>query len=182
MMIGPAAPSDIPAIADAYRSLLAYEQTHQRWSNWEAGVYPTIRVPEEKVPRGEMYVLKEGQVLCASMVLNRDQAAEYGAVQWLYPADPERVLVIHTLCVPPDRAGHGYGTAMVRFAQQTAARDGYQVIRLDTYAGNTPARSLYLRNGFRIAGYGHILLQGLISEEQVYLEYRVPPIPDAQTP
>ena len=34
-------------------------------------------------------------------------------------------------------------------------------------------KPLYLKNGFRIAGYGQILLQGLIEEEQVYLECEV---------
>lgn len=45
--------------------------------------------------------------------------------------------------------------------------------RMEKYAHNEPAKKLYLHNGFRIAGYGRILLQGLIDEEQVYLEYEV---------
>lgn len=173
MMIRLATESDIDAIAESYHALLIYEKGHKRWSNWELDVYPTIRVPEAKIPKGEMYVLEENHVLCASMVLNQEQAEEYGEVQWLYSSAPEHVLVVHTLCIPPDKAGHGYGTAMVQYAKQFAARNGYQAIRLDTYAQNEPAKSLYQKNGFRIAGYGKILLQGLIPEEQVYLECKV---------
>jgi ribosomal protein S18 acetylase RimI-like enzyme len=62
---------------------------------------------------------------------------------------------------------------MVEYAKALAAENGCAVIRLDTFAHNEPARNLYLRNGFRIAGYGRILLQGLIDEEQVYLECEV---------
>lgn len=36
-------------------------------------------------------------------------------------------------------------------------------------------KRLYQCNGFRIAGYGRSLLQGLIDEEQVFLECPVNP-------
>lgn len=126
-----------------------------------------------KVPAGEMFVLEERDSICASMVLNHDQAEEYKDIPWSFAADESQVLVIHTLCIPPDKAGHGYGGEMVRFAEEYAKKSGCTVIRIDTFAHNEPVKSLYRKNGFRIAGYGHILLQGLIPEEQVYLERRV---------
>ena len=120
-----------------------------------------------------MYVLQENDAICASMVLNHEQAKEYAEVDWRYPGAGDEVLVIHTLCVPPSRSGHGYGRKMVEFAQTFAERGGCTTIRIDTFAHNEPAKKLYLRNGFRIAGYGRILLQGLIDEEQAYLECEV---------
>ena len=63
------------------------------------------------------------------------------------------MLVIHTLCNLPQKAGHGYGRQMVEYAKRYAAEVGCTTIR--------------------IAGYGQILLQGLIEEEQVYLECEV---------
>lgn len=91
--------------------------------------------------------MEENEEICASMVLNHEQAPEYSNVQWRYVAEEEQVLVIHTLCIPPHKSGNGYGHKMVEFAKK-----------------------LYQNNGFQIAGYGRILLQGLIDEEQVYLE------------
>lgn len=170
-MIRLACEKDIPAVADTYRSLLTYEKVNGKSSNWELDVYPMIRVPEEKIPLKQMYVLEEKGEICASMVLNHDQAEEYNDIPWLYPA--EEALVVHTLCVSPEKAGHGYGTEMVHYAQRFAVENEDRVIRLDTYAHNEPAKSLYIRNGFRIAGYGEILLQDLIQEDQVYLEYKV---------
>ena len=70
-------------------------------------------------------------------------------------------------------SGHGYGRQMVEYAKKYAEGSGCTTIRIDTYAHNEPAKRLYLKNGFRIAGYGRILLQGLIDEEQVYLECEV---------
>ncbi len=172
-MIRKATQKDIALIAKTYDSLLTYEEKNGSASNWKLGVYPTILVPEEKVPAGEMYVLEEGGEICASMVLNKNQTEEYSQVVWLYPAVDEQVLVIHTLCIPPQKAKNGYGTKMVAFAKDFARQNGCSVIRIDTYAHNEPAKKLYDKNRFRIAGYGKIVLQGRIPEDQVYLEYKV---------
>lgn len=172
-MIRKAEKKDIAAIAETYIDLLTHEQQHGSHSNWKLGVYPTIAVPERSVPTGTMYVLEEDGEICASMILNSEQAEEYAAIDWRYSASNESVLVIHTLCIPPSKAGHGYGRQMVDYAKKYATDSGCTTIRIDTYAHNDPAKRLYLRNGFRIAGYGRILLQGLIEEDQVYLEYQV---------
>lgn len=65
------------AIANTYTALLTHEQQYGGHSNWKLGVYPTIAVSEAKVPTGTMYVLEENGEVCASMVLNHDQAEEY---------------------------------------------------------------------------------------------------------
>jgi RimJ/RimL family protein N-acetyltransferase len=174
MKIRKAEQKDIPAIADAYEKLLTYEKEHGTSSNWELGVYPTVEVPEKTVPEGTMYVLTDDDQVCASMVLNHDQAPEYAEIEWKCDADPEKVLVIHTLCIPPDKAGHGYGSEMVRFAEDLAADTGCACIRIDTWRYNEPAQNLYKKWGFAITGYGQIRLHGLIDEEQVYMEYCVP--------
>lgn len=172
-MIRKAKRTDIVAIADTYTALLTHEQQYGGYSNWKLGVYPTIAVPETKVPTGTMYVLEENGEVCASMVLNHDQAEEYAGIEWQYHGEGEQVLVIHTLCIPPQKAGHGYGRQMVEYVKHYAAEVGCTTIRIDTYAHNEPAKRLYLNTGFRIAGYGRILLQGLIEEEQVYMECEV---------
>lgn len=172
-MIRKATMKDVNAIARTYEELLIFEKENGSNSNWEWNVYPTAAVPESKIPAGSMYVLEEEGEICASMVLNQDQAEEYAQVDWLYPAKQEEVLVIHTLCVRPSRSGNGYGRMMVQYAKQYAVGIGCSVVRIDTYAHNEPAKRLYQNNGFRIAGYGRILLQGLIDEDQVYLECKL---------
>ena len=144
-MIRKAVESDINAIADTYNELLTYEEKHGSNSNWELGVYPTIKVPQRKIPTGTMYVLEED----------------------------EEILVIHTLCIPPQKAGRGYGQQMVDYAKDFARELGCKAIRIDTYAHNEPAKSLYQKNGFRIAGYYESLLEGLIKEELAFLEYKI---------
>lgn len=169
-MIRLATEKDIDSIAKTYYDLLTYEKEHGSNSNWQLDIYPTIKVPQAKVPTNTMYVLEENNEICASMVLNNDQADEYKDVEWLYSALENEVLVIHTLCIPPQKTHKGYGKKMLQYAKDFAKEHDMKVIRIDTYVHNEPAKSLYLNNGFRIAGYGEILLQGLIQEDQVYLE------------
>lgn len=172
-MIRKATENDIPAIARTYDELFSYESVNGSGTNWREGVYPTAAVPEKRVPMGEMFVLDEDGVICGSMVLNGEQAAEYGDIPWAYEADADEVLVIHTICVPPRLSGHGYGRAMVNFAVGYAREHGKKVIRLDTYEGNAPARAFYEKMGFRFAGVHDALHEGVISEVLAYLEYRL---------
>ena len=174
MKIRKADSKDISAIADTYTRLLTYEIKHGSRSHWELNVYPTIKVPEQAVSEGTMYVLTDNEKICASMVLDHKQAPEYTEIQWECNLDPEKVLVIHTLCIPPDKAGHGYGYAMVRFAQDLASQTGCMSVRIDTWMYNEPAQNLYKKCGFKTAGFGQILLHGLIDEKQIYMEYCVP--------
>lgn len=172
-MIRKAKKEDIAAIAETYRALLTHEQQFGSNSKRKLNVYPTIDVPINKVPTGTMYVLEDDGEICASTILNHEHAEEHSSIDWKYPGMGETVLVIHTLCIPPQKAGCGYGRQMVEYARTVAVKMKCTTIHIDTYAHNEPAKKLYLHNGFRIAGYGHILLQGLIDEEQVYLEYGV---------
>ena len=172
-MIRQAEEKDIPAIAQTYTALLTWEKEHGGQSNWVLDVYPTAAVPGEKVPRGEMFVLEEDGEVLASMVLNQEQLPEYAGIPWAYAADPEHVLVIHTLCVPPAKAGRGFGTRMIAFALSHARSMGCTVVRIDTYAHNQRAKALYLKNGFRLAGYADSLFMGVIPEELAFLERTV---------
>lgn len=113
---------DITAIVETYRELLIYEQQFGSNSNWKLDVYPTSVVPKSKIPTGTMYVLEENGEVCASMVLNHEQADEYAEIEWQYPGGKEDVLVIHTLCIPPRKAGHGYGHQMVEYAKHYAEK------------------------------------------------------------
>ena len=91
---------------------------------------------------------------------------------WQYPGEGEDVLVVHTLCVPPRFAGHRYGSRMVQYAKEYAAGTAARS------SASTPMRITSRRNacanGADSASQGGAaLLQGLMEEEQVYLEYRL---------
>lgn len=169
-MIRRAEERDIDGVERSYFELLDHEKQHGGFSNWVAGVYPTRSVAEKSCQQGTLYVLWEDGGLCASMILDHRQPEQYAEVDWLYPAAGEELLVLHTLCVPPSKAGQGYGREMVRWAVEQARERGCKAMRLDTWSGNAPAAALYRGFGFRYAGAAKVLFQGLIPEELVFFE------------
>ena len=172
-MIRRAVTADIDAVERHYTELLAFESEHGSRTNWKSGVYPTRRVAEKGVEDGSLFVLEEEGELCASMLLNHVQPEVYASIPWQYPAEAEKVLVIHTLCVPPSCAGKGIGTRMVRFAEKEAGARECQVLRLDTWEHNAPAASLYRRLGFRYAGIAAVMFEGCIAENLIFFEKEI---------
>lgn len=169
-MIRLAAEKDINAVEQTYRELLTYELEHGSSSNWALDVYPTKKTAEKAMKERTLYVLTIGEEICASIILNQIQPEEYQRISWHYLAAADHILVIHTLCVPPEQAGKGYGKQMIRFAIEKAKDSGCKAIRLDTWAGNKPAAALYQKMGFHYAGTANIMLQGVIPEEQIFFE------------
>ncbi len=172
-MIRKATATDVESIAASYTSLLQHEQQNGSHSNWQPDVYPTQTSAAAAVEKGEMFVLEQDGQILASVVLNKNQAPEYAQMNWQYAAEPEQVLVIHTLCIPPEFSGQGLASQMINHAKTYAKEQNCLVIRLDTWAQNEPAKSLYQKHCFRIVGYAPAMLQGLIPEELVFMEHQL---------
>ena len=172
-MIRPAVQNDIPSVAETYEELHAYEQQHGTSSNWLPGIYPVRQTAEEALKAGTLYVLEDGGSICASMIVNEEQPPEYAGIKWICTAG--RALVLHTLCVPPSKAHHGYDSQMMRFADDFARTHGFASIRLDTWTGNKAAAALYKKSGYVCTGSAHALVHNLISEEQLFFEKIITP-------
>ena len=174
--IRPAVAEDLDAIAETYSELFSYEQIHGSSSNWISGVYPTRAGAAASLEAGTLYVLTEGGQVRGSMILNQEQAPDYASIPWTIPAQPEQVMVVHTLCIPPSKARRGWGRAMVAFALETARARGCSVLRLDTAVVNHPAAALYEGMGFHRAGQAHVIHQGLIPEDLLFFEQSTAPL------
>ena len=103
-------------------------------------------------------------------VFNHEQLPEYANIDWLYPAEGDQVMVIHTLCIHPAASGRGLAKALVAYAEQLGRAQGCTVMRFDTYEGNLPARALYTSLGYRLAGGTEFFFQGFIHEILVLFE------------
>lgn len=164
-MIRKATAQDIDQVQEVYLELLQYEQEHGAYTVWKAGVYPTKETAEESFLNGNLYVMERDGKICASIIINQIQPEEYGNIKWKYQIEPDRVLVVHLLCVRPSMAGCGIGKDMVQFAVKEAGRSGCRAVRLDTGAQNKPAVSLYEKLGFELAGTAAMDVGGLISHD-----------------
>ncbi len=155
--------ADLDSIEAIYDGILTQEeQQGHSYTNWQRGVYPTRQDAEAALAEGSLYVGEENGQIAAAVTLNHRQLPEYSDIRWEYPAKGDEVLVIHTLVIHPQAAGHGLGRQFVTFAEETARAKGCKVLRLDTYEGNTPAASLYRKLGYRYAGVTKFNFHGIL--------------------
>lgn len=112
--------------------------------------YPNLEIIEEDIARGDQYIIKIGNQVAASIVLNSIQEDQYKKIHWHCRDDG--VMVIHRLGVSPALQGQGMGRKMCEFAEHYAKSNNYKTIRLDAYAGNASSNMLYHNMGYRRAG------------------------------
>lgn len=163
--------ADLDSVARIYEEILDHEEQTVSYTNWQRGKYPCRATAERALEKGWLYVLEEdGGELAATAILNREQLPEYSKLPWGIEAPPERVFVIHTLCVPPSKAGRGLAREFVAFAEALGRAQGCAVLRLDTYEGNLPARAMYPKLGYREVGATLFHFQNILWENLVCFE------------
>lgn len=171
-MIRKATEADLDDVNDGYEELLYYEREHGAYTVWELGVYPTQESAKKSLDEGGLYVLEEDGRIAASITVNQTQPSEYAQITWGCDANPDEVMVIHLLCVRPSKAHCGIGTRMVQFIIEKARLQGCKAVRLDTGAQNIPAKSLYTKIGFQLAGTAFMAIGGKIPHKgHLFFEY-----------
>jgi ribosomal protein S18 acetylase RimI-like enzyme len=138
---------DLDAVMDVIT--LCVRQMRDRGSDQWDDFYPTREILAADIARGELSVLRDGAAIVGAIVLNETQSPEYADLTWQH----SKPLVVHRLCVRPERQGTGAAGILMNFAEARALESGHDSIRLDTYTGNPRAILLYERRGYRLAGY-----------------------------
>ncbi|MDD4377206.1 MAG: GNAT family N-acetyltransferase [Eubacteriales bacterium] len=149
---------------EIYNEILDNEAKTVSYTNWKKGLYPTIKTARRAVEEGTFFVGEENGIIVGCVNLNSIQPNEYKNISWNFEAEDDKVLVIHTLCIPPSQSGKGYGKEFVKFAEEYGEKIGCTVIRLDTYEGNLPAINFYPRLGYTYAGVTEFFFEGFIRE------------------
>jgi len=147
MYIEKASPADAPRVMEIID--LCRQQMRAAGSDQWNDFYPRLEIVQEDANSGSLYVLRDDAVYAGAICLNEVQPLEYESLSWRYKG---RALVVHRLCVRPDRQSTGAARMLMDFAEAFAPEAGYSVIRLDTYTGNARALSLYERRGYELAG------------------------------
>jgi GNAT superfamily N-acetyltransferase len=112
--------------------------------------YPVTERVRTDIACGTAWVYIEYGQVCGMFIMDENQDPEYGHVDWCLPA--RRVAVIHRLAVAPAHHRKGIAREMMDFAEREAARQGIDVMRLDTYSRNTRSIPLFLGRGYAKAG------------------------------
>lgn len=169
--IRPAAETDLNAVAQSYRNQLMYEmENNTSYSNWKFGVYPTTEVSIRAHAKQELYVAETKGRIIGSMILTEKQPKEYKDISWK-TENSGKILVVHTLCVPPRHSGKGCGHSMLRYVLELSSDQGYSAVRCNLWQDNQPAKHLLEDMGFYVCGSHAFLPDSLPEETDLFMEY-----------
>lgn len=161
-MIRTAKSEDLVWVQKIYDDIISYEEKNIKYTAFQANVYPVKKTAEKALAGNSLYVCEKDHKICASMIINQSQPEEYKNIDWKHKFSENEIMVIHLLCVSPSCYGMGLGRKMIEFAVQEGKKCNCKAIRLDTGNQNIPAKSLYEKNGFTVAGMNHMSIGGLI--------------------
>lgn len=112
-------------------------------------IYPGKAILNADIENQQMHLIEvEGRV-AGLIVINEVQSPEYASVAWKHSG---RALVVHRLTIHPDYQRRKLASYLMDFAEEKAATENYDCIRLDAFTRNPAAFTLYENRGYRKAG------------------------------
>ena len=165
--------ADLDAVVRVYEHVHDAEEAGPAQVGWVRGVYPVRSTAEAALERGDLFVEEADGAVVGTGIFNRLQADVYAGAPWQYDAPDDQIMVLHTLVVDPQIAGHGYGKAFVSFYEQYAKDHDCPYLRMDTNAINTAARRFYAKLGFRESGIVGCTFNGIPGVQLVCLEKKL---------
>lgn len=143
---------DIDELERLYDDLNDYLSANTHYPGWIKGIYPIRETAEKAIEEGSLYVLKKGNVIAGSVVLNHEPETAYEGAEWSIDVDYDKILVIRTLVVHPKFMKQGVAKQLMDFTKELAVSSDMKSIRLDVSVDNTPAIKLYEQSGYKYVG------------------------------
>ena len=131
-----------------YHELITKMQPYPRHPTWIIGTYPDDAYLKQLTEAGQVFLGVDTDRVVAAMVLNNAPNEGYGAVPWQVSASDDEATILHLLGVLPEYWGKGFGSELLRYAENFLRATGQKALRLDVMEENLPARKLYEQNGF----------------------------------
>lgn len=148
MDIRKAEPGDLTAVLELCAACTEYME-QSGISQWDA-CYPNREVFERDIAQGALFVAQADGKVIGCIVRNTYQDEEYAEIPWQYTEG--KIAVIHRLMVLPAWQGAGVSRALLTFAEESAAREGYAAVRLDYFTRNPRAIGFYRKCGYQQRG------------------------------
>jgi GNAT superfamily N-acetyltransferase len=111
---------------------------------WIPGALPALVIPGG-IARGEVWVVRSGAELAASLTLEDEDLETWGA-------SDGSALYLHRLVVARAHAHSGFGRRLLAWARDEARARSRAHLRLDCVASNTFLRRYYAEAGFAERG------------------------------
>lgn len=173
MLIRKANKADLQGIVDLYSDVHTAEEQGRLTTGWVREIYPVAATAEEALSRDDIFVEEEDGKIVGTGIINQTQLGAYAEGDWQYDAEPEEVMVLHTLAIEPFVMHKGYGRRFMEFFEEYAAGRGCRYLRIDTNERNAGARAFYKRLGYAEVGVFPWNLGGIPGVRLVLLEKRI---------
>lgn len=147
-MIRIAVESDLEAVFTLVKHCIRdmKEKGIEQWPDW----YPDKSILLNDIKSSGLYIAKKDQEIIGMIVLNPEVPKEYNTIKWKFPSGP--INSIHRLAVHPENKTPGLAKELVTYVENIANKEGYKMIRLDTYSRNIAADKFYRKMGYQYAG------------------------------
>lgn len=148
LIIEPGSLTDLDELATLYDDLNDYLSANINYPGWIKGIYPIREDAAAGLRDNSLFVARYNGQIAGSVILDHRPEEAYIGVRWKVDADYRQIYVIRTFVVHPSYLQKGVGSALMRYALESAEELGLRSIRLDVYEKNLPAISLYEKCGF----------------------------------
>ena len=170
MIIRKAVSKDIDAVVSIYDKIHTAEEKGEVFIGWKRDIYPTRKTAEDAILRQDLFVMEEEGIIFGSGIINKEQVDVYAKAKWEHDAEPEDIMVLHTLVIDPDKKRKGLGKSFVKFYEEYAKDSGCKYLRLDTNEKNVNARGMYKKMGYKEIGIVPCEFNGLKDVNLVLIE------------
>ena len=137
---------DIPAVIAIVDEAKAYFKA-QGIPQWQNGT-PNEEMIENDIAKGYSYVLiEDGEVIGTACIIE-EADPDYSRItegSWL---NDEPYTVVHRIAVKSSCKGNGHAAKLLQYAEETALKNGWNNVRIDTHERNSSMRRLLSKNGF----------------------------------
>jgi len=143
---------DVDELEKLYDDLNDHLEANNNYAGWAKGVYPKREDAEKGIAEKGLFVLRIGDKIAGSLILNHRQEAAYAEVTWGIEAEESEVMVLRTMATNPRFMKQGVSHRLLEFAREHALSQGAKTIRLDVTVQNEPAIALYEKCGYNYVG------------------------------
>jgi ribosomal protein S18 acetylase RimI-like enzyme len=138
---------DVPAVMAVIRKVVPLMRAagNLQWDD----AYPNPDVFARDIAKAQLWVAEIDGAIAGVAAITEDQEPEYARVGWDIS---EPAIVVHRVAVDPAFRGRGVAEALMRQAEDVAARRGITVLRVDTNTQNQATQKLFPKLGYTLSG------------------------------
>ncbi len=140
---------------EVIRDLKEVKKIDMLWGD----IYPFCEFNND-IENEEMYIIEDNNRIIGSFVLSDYDDPDYHKIKW--NKERKRFFYLNRLAILPKEQGKGYAKTTMKFIENYAVENNYNVIRLTVYENNLNAIKLYEKNGFKRIEEGNWVLEDKI--------------------